>query len=357
MTRHLIHVAAAVVLATAAGPAARAQSPGDEAEALIRQGTELRRQSQDARALPLFERAYAVARNPRTAAQLGLVKMALGYWVDAERLLDEALASPDHPWIARNVAALQQARAGARENIGELVVTGPTGAEVLINGRPVGKLPLTEALRVDKGLVEIQVRAPLHVPVTQTLKVGGREVRNVTVERLRETPPAATAPPVTASPSPPESVPGVPVVAPAGATGMPDGDGNAGADADKPGGSSVRRPMAWTAAAGAVVGLTLGIVETVVASNRIGDFNGHTGASHAPDCATDQLTDACRALRDDADRARLLAIVGYAGAVVLAATSAALFVVSPRSPARSSGATLACAPSLAAPGAMCRLTF
>src|SRR3569832_422018 len=55
-----------------AGTVAHAQSPSDEAEALIRQGTELRHQDQDAKALPYFEGAYHLSRNPRTAAQQGL---------------------------------------------------------------------------------------------------------------------------------------------------------------------------------------------------------------------------------------------------------------------------------------------
>src|ERR1051326_5739594 len=122
-------------LAAALAPhAARAQSAADQAEAQIRQGTELRHQTQGARALPFCERAYELARTPRTAAQLGLVKMALGYCVEAERLLDEALAVPDHPWIARNAGALLQTRANARRNIGQVSVTGtPAGAQVLVN--------------------------------------------------------------------------------------------------------------------------------------------------------------------------------------------------------------------------------
>ena len=78
---------------------ARPARAGDsaEAEALIRQGVELRAQKKDERALPLFEKAYQLSRTPRTAGQLGLVEIALGYFVDAEKYLSEALGSPDHP--------------------------------------------------------------------------------------------------------------------------------------------------------------------------------------------------------------------------------------------------------------------
>src|SRR5207253_1549000 len=152
-------IAFLVAGASAAVAAPPAPSPADEAEALNRQGIELRHQNQDARALPLFERAYQVARNPRTAAQLGMAKMALGYCVDSERLQDEALAAHDHPWIARNTGTLEQARATARKSIGELVVEGaPAGAEIVIDGHPAGTLPLPAPIRLDKGPVELQVR-------------------------------------------------------------------------------------------------------------------------------------------------------------------------------------------------------
>ena len=46
-----------------------------EAEALIRQGLELRQQGRDAPALPLFQKAYDLAATPRTAGQLGCGEM------------------------------------------------------------------------------------------------------------------------------------------------------------------------------------------------------------------------------------------------------------------------------------------
>src|SRR4051794_27986902 len=103
-----------------------------EAEALIRQGVELRAREKDERALPMFEKAYQVSRSPRTAGQLGLVEMALGYFVDAERYLGEAVASPDHPWVAKNLATLKAQLATAKSQIGELYIVGePAGAEVV----------------------------------------------------------------------------------------------------------------------------------------------------------------------------------------------------------------------------------
>src|SRR4051812_16035681 len=80
---------------------ARAADP-TEIEDLIRQGNDLRRAGKDERALPLLRKAYDLAGTPRTAAQLGLVEVALGYRLEAERHLSESLASPRDVWVRKN---------------------------------------------------------------------------------------------------------------------------------------------------------------------------------------------------------------------------------------------------------------
>jgi hypothetical protein len=104
--------------------------------------------------------------------------------------------------------------------------------------------------------------------------------------------------------------------------------------------------------------MTLGIVETVAATHRVDEFNNHTSVSGVSDCATEQLSDECRSIRDARDRARALAIVGYVGAGLFAATSATLWVLSSR-PASGGTApsSVACAPALSSPGLSCRFVF
>src|SRR5437763_9941722 len=153
----IVHVARAAALLTLSigvgiGFTARPAHAGDsaEAEALIRQGVDLRGQKKDERALALFEKAYQVSRSPRTAGQLGLVEMALGYFVDAEKYLGEAVASPDHPWVAKNLPTLKAQLAAATAQIGDLYIAGePAGAEVIVNGKSVGRLPLSGPVRLD----------------------------------------------------------------------------------------------------------------------------------------------------------------------------------------------------------------
>ena len=68
-----------------------ATAAGEDPEALIKQGVELRRQGKDAKAEGYMRRAYQLAATPRTAAQLGLVEVAVKNYLDAEAHLSEAL--------------------------------------------------------------------------------------------------------------------------------------------------------------------------------------------------------------------------------------------------------------------------
>jgi hypothetical protein len=131
-----------------------------EVEALIEQANTYRRQGMDHKALPLMQKAYNLAHTARTAAQLGLVEIALGYWLQAERHLAESLTSTRDPWIHKNRAELERALAGVRASIGEVDIQGaPAGAEVFVNGQLVGSLPLSKPPRVGDGPVHVEVKA------------------------------------------------------------------------------------------------------------------------------------------------------------------------------------------------------
>jgi hypothetical protein len=136
--------------AMAATPAAVA-----EAETLIARGLELRREGKPEEALGFFERAHAVAPSPRTLGQMGLVETALQRWVEAEQHLLSSLSSVDDGWVKKNRELLEKALAVTKEHIGELMVTGPAGTEVAVDGRPAGKLPEVRPLRVAAGTLRV----------------------------------------------------------------------------------------------------------------------------------------------------------------------------------------------------------
>src|ERR1041385_131252 len=131
--RGLVVVSLAVAIASESRPA---RADAAEVEALIAKGNELRRAGTPGPALPYFQKAYELARTPRTAAQLGLGELAAGYPVEAADHLSAALQSPNDPSIVKYRQMLANALETARSQIGELSIQGnPLGAEVAIDGR------------------------------------------------------------------------------------------------------------------------------------------------------------------------------------------------------------------------------
>jgi len=315
--------------------------------------------------VPYLENAYKLSRTPRTAAQLGLVSMALGYWVDAERYLDEALGDPDNPWISANRPALEAARTRVRGLVGDLTITGsPDGAEVVVNGHLVGRLPLPRPVHLGKGVVEVTLRAPGYSPASNTVTVEGGGKNTLSMALARE---AHASTPTSAGSADEASIkdagaekPNV-VVTPLVPRPPEDRDGPA------PSHRSALRPFAWGAAIGSLAGLTLGVVETFVAQDKLNAFNNHSSPSPSDpsmrvvDCTTSQLTPDCKTLRDSYDVAKTVAIVGYVVGGALAVTSVALFVLSPSRQSddnrRPSTMSFGCAPMLATTGATCAIRF
>ncbi len=201
-------VLATVMAGGGRAPVARAAEPA-EVEALIRQGVELRRQNRNAAAPTYLQKAYDLQRSPRTAAQLGMVEAALGYWLASERHLQEAMESPRHPWVAENRAQIEGAFDSVRGFIGEIIVVGaPAGAEVVANGQPAGRLPGPIAIRLGEGTVKLGAESAGHLRAERTVRgVGGERYRvRFNLERPTASPPPAR--PCRASPSPPRRLPG-----------------------------------------------------------------------------------------------------------------------------------------------------
>jgi Tfp pilus assembly protein PilF len=153
------------------GQSPASRPPSTEAEALVRQGVELRKQRKHLEAYDYFRRAHEMSATPRTAAQLGLVEYQLGRWVDAESHLDQAVKARD-PWIDQNRKTIESALETVRSHVAYIEIKGtPAGAEVIVNDRRVGTLPLPGLIRAGEGYAEVHVTAPGHVPAHRTLTV------------------------------------------------------------------------------------------------------------------------------------------------------------------------------------------
>ncbi len=187
---------AAIILATAL-PAVAATSNkknAADAEALIQEGVRLRKVGRDDAALEKFDRAYGLAPTPRAAAQKGLCLQALGRWTDAEDLLASALEGGDDPWVARNRNVIKDSLEEVKTKIGRFEISGsPEGAEVFVDGRRMGSLPLPGTVRINAGPATLEVTSTGHVSERSNLQVQGGSFRQLEF-RLKPERPVALAP-------------------------------------------------------------------------------------------------------------------------------------------------------------------
>jgi hypothetical protein len=144
----------------------------EEPEALIRQGNEMRRGGDNARAFGYFKRAYDIGHTPRSAAQLGLVEQALGHFVDSERHLSEALGAAD-PWVDANRTALDNSREKARAHLGKLDLRGArAGTTIEVDGGPAMAVPSDGIVWAKPGETTVRVAPPGRAMIVKQISVS-----------------------------------------------------------------------------------------------------------------------------------------------------------------------------------------
>jgi hypothetical protein len=172
--RSLVAAAFAVVLSLVT--TTNAWAADDKPADLVERGIELRTQNKDDEALALFRRAYGMAPEPRTRAQIGLAEQALGQWVAAEADLEAALSSKGtDAWIAKNAHAIEGALTTIRSHLGS--IEARTNAEagtanLVIDGVTIGKLPLAKPARATLGTHRLEVKAPGYASSARTVEIA-----------------------------------------------------------------------------------------------------------------------------------------------------------------------------------------
>jgi hypothetical protein len=251
--RSLTIVALALVAflgATTLSLVAMAAEPS--ADALIERGLGLRRDGKPDQALELFRQAHAIAPSPRTFGQMGLVETSLGRWVDGENHLSVSLANPDDPWVAKNRAFLDEALGLCRKHVGDLIVSGPSGAEVFVGGQSVGTLPAVPALRLAEGTITVSASAPGSTPFEQTVTIrpGARSLMAIALTPI-------PAPPAVVAPLPAPAAPAVLAVGPTSHSEASPGSWHtwAGISLTAAGVAALGWGIVWIAVDGNVVGV------------------------------------------------------------------------------------------------------
>jgi hypothetical protein len=180
---------------------------------LIAEGLGLRERGQDLEALARFERAYELRAVPRTMAQRGLAEQALGRWLDAELHLESALETKNDAWIKQHRRTLETSLASVRSRLGTIQVQGgQPGAEVRLEGKLVGRVPLAAPLRAIAGQVTLEVSLDGYYPVRREVAVTGGSISTETIELVAAPAPAPMAAPAgLPEPPPTQLVAAVPV--------------------------------------------------------------------------------------------------------------------------------------------------
>jgi hypothetical protein len=305
----------------------------EDPELLIRQGVALRKAGEDSKAQGYFQRAFDIAKTPRSAAQLGLVEHALGLWAASESHLGQALAAANDSWIAANQTTLQDSLKVVRSHLGRLRVTGsPLGAHVRVAGADRGELPLSDVLYAVPGSVAVEVTADGHETLRRTLALEAGQENRLEVHLTS-------------------------VDVPGQSGGRAENDQRT-ADEAVP---AWRRPLAWGAGISAAVFLAGGTIALLASNSNYDTFNRQrVSGTDDPLCSKTQPGHGgahCQSLLSAGDRDKTLAIVGFAGGAALAATSAILFATS-SSRSAGPGIAVACAPELRQlVGASCAVRF
>jgi hypothetical protein len=355
---------AAIVLAvTMLGSAARAHAAdsagGGDEDAALRRGFELREKGSDEAALAEFQRAYDVKKGARARAQMALAEQALGRWIDAEAHLAEALQRTADPWIARNRTLLDEALVEIRQHIGSLELSGGTpGAEVRVNGRVAGRMPLDRPLRVEAGSVSLEVRAAGYLPVIRTINVPANGLAREPITLVAASAAAGVhAAPEMARTSAEQR--GAGAAAPSGAEPANDSHGP----------SQIKRPLGIGLGIAGIGALGVGVGFHLLRQSRASDFNRDCMINAATGAISGTPGVDCQSRYDGVQQARNIAIGGYVAAPILLGLAAyALFSSSSPgepSPADHRAASrhrtasppqFACAPS-AASAITCAATF
>jgi hypothetical protein len=195
----MIHVAPLVLLALIGQVNPPTASPEAKAKAqtLLREGARLYEKGVLLPALEKFNEAYAEFPSPKLLFNIGQASRDLGRFVDAmvafERFLDE---DPEAP--ADMIDEAKKSMAELQSKLGKLrIQCSRAGAEISVDGKPVGISPITQPIWAAQGSHQVTARHPATIPAVEDVDVNPGWVHTVvmTLQPLVEPQPVAAAPP------------------------------------------------------------------------------------------------------------------------------------------------------------------
>jgi hypothetical protein len=130
----------------------------DKARELFRDGVKAAEKAQWAKAHAAFLAAWSLKQHYQIAGNLGTAEAKLGKWRDAAEHLSLYLREAPKEKVAERKSA-EELLAQARAKVGALTVrVEPAGAEVVVDGKVVGKAPLAGEVFVEPGARVIEAK-------------------------------------------------------------------------------------------------------------------------------------------------------------------------------------------------------
>jgi hypothetical protein len=178
--------------------------PEQRAAALVDEGMALQAAGSLQPALDKYKEAQTIHPTARAQAQMGLTQETLGDLGAAERDLAQALGMRKEPWIKENRRRLQAALRRVKQRLATLDIQGsPAGAEVIVNARSQGTLPLPTAVRVAGGTITVQAKKEGYADFEQVLDLPARGKRVIRIDMAQAPVPIAAPVPAPAAEPPP----------------------------------------------------------------------------------------------------------------------------------------------------------
>lgn len=315
----------ASVLSLAIAGVANAQSP-PEADALITEGIALREQGKDEEALERFRKADALSSTPRSRAQIALAEQALGLWVAAEEHLVSALAKVDDPWIVKNRGPLEGALETIRKHLGTLEVRGGVaGAEVLVDGKRIGSMPVTA--RVEAGQRTLLVRAQGYHATSRVVQIPPGASARETIE--------LTVAPEDRAPNAGGGGTGTTVIVAGESGGM-------------------QRTLGWASIG---VGAAFMVTGTIGLAMRQSAVTSYNEDKTCPGLGKPNQPPGCEDKISRADTWQTVSVIGLAGGAVFVLGGVVLLVTAPSAPAAQAVPRAACGPAAGGVACAATLTF
>ena len=136
---------------------------------------------------------------------MGLVETSLEQWSAAETHSWRRWRRPKTAWVKKNRRFSKQALGVCAGHIGELVVTGPDGTDVAVDGKQVGTLPALQPVRLVEGnaIVTANNNGFKDFSKTVTITGGAKIALAIVLDPVERRPAVALSAPVPlAAPSP-----------------------------------------------------------------------------------------------------------------------------------------------------------